>query len=277
MQISSTEVIEQGMVVFPDDDKNFLIQKFKGKSSIDVSIGQIIYLTDDSDKNKVAITSDTYELEAQETVYLVSKEELNVPPGYVAYVFLKNRFSQKGFLAFNTGIIDGGFRGPISTLATNFSSKTIELGIEALNTDKFFRVVFHKIDLPPEELSQVTCSHYNRNDYMNYLKSDLRSLPKYFLDREKLRRQIDASLNNKALNVSVKNIAIILGLLSAVISLAPMVGELIFQKAFQGNRIEMLEYRISELESRNTQNKPAAKTDVKYQVNLDNHNETVSN
>lgn len=214
-----------------------------------MSIGQVIYHTDDSDKKKINVTNQTYELEAQETVYIVSKEELDVPPGYVAYVFLKNRFSQKGFLAFNTGIIDGGFRGPISTLATNFSSKTIELGVAPLNTDKFFRVVFHKIDLPLDEFTDVGSSSYTREDYMNYLKSDLRSLPKYFLDREKLRKEIDASLNSKALNVSFKNLAIIFGILSALITLGPTLGEVIRQTAFPIEKFNELESRIHRLEA----------------------------
>ncbi|EAQ33199.1 hypothetical protein [Idiomarina baltica] len=250
MQIPSTEVIRQDMLIFPGNCKQTMIEKFRGKSSIDVSIGEIIYHTDDSDKKKVVVTDKTYELESQETVYLVSKEELNVPKGYVAYVFLKNRFSQKGFMAFNTGIIDGGFKGPISTLATNLSSKTIELGVEKLNTDKFFRVVFHKIDFPKDELEDVETSPNNRDDYMAYLKADLRSLPKYFLDRDKLKKQIDESLNSKTLNISMKNFAIIFGLLSLIVTLGPSIAESLHQKILQNQKIEILEKRVRDLEKK---------------------------
>lgn len=66
------------MIIFPGSCKKEMAEKFRGKSSIDVSIGAVIYHTDDSDKKKVAVTNKAYELESQETVYLVSKEELNV-------------------------------------------------------------------------------------------------------------------------------------------------------------------------------------------------------
>ena len=236
------------MLIFPGSCKQAMIEKFRGKSGIDVSIGDIIYHTDDSDKKKVVVTDKPYELESQETVYLVSKEELDVPKGYVAYVFLKNRFSQKGFMAFNTGIIDGGFKGPISTLATNLSSKTIELGVEKLNTDKFFRVVFHKIDFPKDELEDVQTSPNNRDDYMAYLKADLRSLPKYFLDRDKLRKQIDESLNSKVLNISMKNFMIIFGFLSLIVTLGPGIAESLNQKILQDKKVEVLEKRVRDLE-----------------------------
>lgn len=250
MQISNTNAIRSGMVKRQGDILNH--KDYAGKSSIEVSVGTVIY-QDSEDKKRIKLEDETYCLEPQETVYVVSEETIHVPPGYVAYVFLKNQFSQQGLLAFNTGIIDGGFNGPISTLVTNLSSKKIELGEG--KTVEFFRIVFHEIDMSDIEKSKVKIrDHCDIKEYQIYRKEELSDIPKYFLDPEKLKKKIDDSLNDKAQIIGVRKLTALLGVLSVFVVVLPIISEPVYDVFFNTEKISILEKRIEQLEGERQKN-----------------------
>ncbi|HGB2263266.1 TPA: hypothetical protein ACIUJV_004496, partial [Salmonella enterica subsp. enterica serovar 16:l,v:-] len=141
MQISAQKAIELGFVC---NRKNKRITKdYSNKSSVDLTIREVLYK---DDKNNVQSLGRVI-LKPQDSVFVISEEILHVPEGFVAYVFLKNTLSKRGFLALNTGIIDSNYNGPISTLLINFSAVEEYLPITNNEVDKsFFRVVFHEID-----------------------------------------------------------------------------------------------------------------------------------
>ncbi|ELS5808513.1 hypothetical protein ACXYUJ_20060 [Escherichia coli] len=116
MQISAQKAIEYGFVC--DRNNNRITTDHSNKSSVDLSIREILFK---DEKNQVRSLGRTL-LKPQDSAFVISEEILHVPEGFIAYVFLKNRLSQKGFLALNTGIIDSGYNGPISTLLINFSA-----------------------------------------------------------------------------------------------------------------------------------------------------------
>ncbi|RWU07971.1 hypothetical protein EGC76_11745 [Pseudidiomarina gelatinasegens] len=245
MQISTTTALKKEMIKRSGEAISF--EKYNGKSSFEVSVGTIIHHSEDDSKGKIELTDNSFSLKPQETVYVVSRETIHVPKGYVAYVFLKNQFSQEGLLAFNTGIIDGGFNGPISTLVTNLSSNRIQLG-EGY-TKEFFRVVFHQIDMNDEEIQTVTDRDYTDfKQYQSFRRAALTKMPKYFLDREELKRRIDESLNNKAQKFGFWKLSGALALFSSVIIIIPSVSELVRNTLFDTGRVAVLEQRIEELE-----------------------------
>lgn len=144
MQISAQKAIEYGFVC--DRNNNKITTDHSNKSSVDLSIREILFK---DEKNNVRSLGRTL-LKPQDSAFVISEEILHVPEGFIAYVFLKNRLSQKGFLALNTGIIDSGYNGPISTLLINFSAVEEYLPITDSDQDKsFFRVVFHEIEKNP--------------------------------------------------------------------------------------------------------------------------------
>lgn len=219
MQVSSGYAIRNGFV----KDRNghpLEISKYEDKSSIDVTIGEVI-----SHKSRYCTRSSDsfYSVEPQETVYIISNEVLDIPADYVAYVFLKNRLSQKGILAFNTGIIDGGYKGVISTLITNLSMKNIELD----DKDKpFFRVVFHKVSMTEEEKEKAIRSMNDREGtslekYRSKRSKELLNLPKYFLDRLGIKKQINDELNQKAMNLGVWKLTLVIAIIAIVMSVVP--------------------------------------------------------
>lgn len=226
MQVSAVDAINKKMVIGRNGDtlngKDYL-----GCSSVDLSLRSVLIRSNEGKQildadgrvlNGVTISKHS-RIQPQETVYIISEEIINVPAGYVAYVFLKNRFSQKGLLAFNTGIVDGGFKGPISTLLTNISAEEIDL--KTVNDGNFFRVVFHKIDMNNIDIQNVTKSSYSYDVYLNYKAEELLCLPRYFQNPDKIKSQIEKSLNEKALNFGVMRLGLIIGFAGVLMVLVP--------------------------------------------------------
>src|ERR1700722_10088410 len=56
-----------------------------------------------------------YELKPGGMVRVVSKETLTLPDTITGHVLLKNDLCTKGVLAINIGVVDPGFKGPISS------------------------------------------------------------------------------------------------------------------------------------------------------------------
>lgn len=196
MQLSPKNAIKKGLVK-DRDDCELNPEDYEGKSSIDLDVRSILYK---NDRDKIS-ECDRYTLESQEMACLISEQVIDVKPGYVAYVFLKNRLSSQGLLAFNTGIVDSGFNGPISTYVTNFSKESILLGRELPLTERyFFRVVFHKIDFDPNDYLKCKEKKYLYHKYISDQKKYFRILPKSFLGREKLQKTIQYQLNKTFLS-----------------------------------------------------------------------------
>lgn len=246
MQLSPFEAINLGLVK-SFSDSSLLDTTYLGKSSIDLHVRTIISKNDDGN----VATSDSHKLKPQEMVSLVSSEIIDVRPGYVAYVFLKNRLSQKGMLALNTGIVDSGFKGPLSTLVTNFSTKEFDIDSE----QEFFRVVFHKLEnFDEKNIKAVKPRVYDYYTYLKYKIEDISRLPKYFLNRDLLKTQIAEEVASKAAEIKLGKAAIWLSVSLALITIiAPITiskYELLVtekQKALE-LKIEVLTKRIEYLE-----------------------------
>ena len=109
--------------------------------------------------------------------------------------------SSQGLLAFNTGIVDSGFHGPISTYVTNFSKESIPLGRELPLTERyFFRVVFHRIDFDSNDYLKCKERKYLYHKYVSDQKRYFRLLPKSFLDRDKLQKTVRDEVNSTSLS-----------------------------------------------------------------------------
>lgn len=216
MQISSYTAIREGMV--KTKDGNFIDEeKYAGKSSIDISIGEIIYHDQKSGEVK---SSERHNLLPQETVYLISDELIDIPNDHIAYVFLKNRFSQKGVLAFNTGIIDAGYCGHASTLITNLSLSAVDL---KKNKDYFFRIVFQKVEVG--ESANQSSANITLDQYRQYRIEELERLPKFFLNPEGIKKQINQELNDKALNFGLAKLGLFFAIIGILMILVPPLTE----------------------------------------------------
>src|ERR1700681_4318997 len=83
-----------------------------------------------------------YYLEPREMVWVLSKEEFEMPANVTGLATLRTTYTKDGILALNVGIIDPLFRGPISTALINFSDRPRRIAVG----DKFFRLAFFEHD-----------------------------------------------------------------------------------------------------------------------------------
>lgn len=108
-------------------------------NSYSVSVGCFI------DSSGTVSHDHNYKLHPQSIVWVISKETISLPPNTTAIAHIRTSWCSVGVLALNTGIIDPGWNGPISTPLINFGKTTqlIRYG------DEFLRVTFHEHDMPP--------------------------------------------------------------------------------------------------------------------------------
>ncbi len=266
MQLSPSQVVEQKLVLDESNRKLSLKVDWRrsNSSSIDLHIGEILIKTETDG----IVSASSYTLKPRETVCLISSERLAVKPGFVAYVFLKNRLSQNGILALNTGILDGGYQGVISTTVTNYSDKCVELSkVTAENSSNssvhkaFFRIVFHKVDLTREEKKaiQVKSTPQDYEEYKLYRMKDLEKNPKYFLDPTDITTEINEKFVENMNEINVKKYGRFLtkvGLIfTALFVILPPLGEVFNKALFAPNydtvkRISTLEEQIEILDNR---------------------------
>ncbi|MCJ7927042.1 MAG: hypothetical protein MUW55_14265 [Pantoea vagans] len=252
MQISAQKAIEYGFVCDRNDHQ--ITKDHSKKSSVDLTIREVLFK---DEKNNVRSLGQAL-LKPQDSVFVISEEILHVPEGYIAYVFLKNRLSQKGFLALNTGIIDSGYNGPISTLLINFSAVDEYLPITESEEDKsFFRVVFHEIEKNPKYISNPTVSNQydvkkTYQEYKNFRELDIKKFPKTFLEPIVLKEQISRELTEKLSSISIAKLGTVIAVVGMVLSLIPIGRDYYFSEKFDLNEFNQYKYqseaKIKELE-----------------------------
>lgn len=222
MQLKTYEAVRLGFVL--DENKQPIEpEPYRNKSSFDAEVKEILCK---DNKNNISRKNSIDNLQPQDSAYLISKQYIRVPEGYIAYVFLKNRMSQRGLLALNTGIIDQSYYGPISTLIINLSNSTRSIPDHAHPNDiTFFRIVFHKVDSDEHDENNLIfptdeeCKDYE--EYISFRKGELLELPKTFLDsreiEERVKSEVTAKTREFSLNRLLGGVAIV-GLLFSLVS-----------------------------------------------------------
>ncbi|CAH7008835.1 dUTPase domain-containing protein [Vibrio chagasii] len=239
MQISTQDAVRLGFVL--DENKQiFDHTPYVGKSSFDIEVKEVL-VKDENDHIKGEPS--VQKLQPQDSAYIISKQYIRVPKGYVAYVFLKNRMSQRGLLALNTGIIDQNYYGPISTLILNLSKLPASIPDHTTPNDlSFFRVVFHKIDsntpidesrleFPPESKA------YEYQKYVSYRHRELTALPKTFLNAEEIENRIKSEVTEKTKEFSINRLLGGVAIIGLLLTLVPIGRDSLFSWQFDFNKI----------------------------------------
>lgn len=135
-------------------------------STFDLTVGQIVPIGKKAvrARRKNPDVSFVF-LEPREMVWVLSKEEFNMPADVTGFATLRTTFTKQGILALNVGIIDPLFKGPISTALINFSDRAREIR----QGDKFFRVAF----FPHSDVSAFHPKDENvdTTEYIRYLEN----------------------------------------------------------------------------------------------------------
>jgi len=126
MALTGHEAVKKGFVIDSDP-------KSVRPASYDLTIGSILI---EGESHAGA------SVKPQQTFIIVSKERVKVPAGFVAYAMPKTRLCNTGILALNTGVVDPGYDGPLSTIAINFSESHKPLCAGT----PFLRLVFNSLE-----------------------------------------------------------------------------------------------------------------------------------
>lgn len=251
MQLSTSDAVRLGFVLGRNGDR-LNPDDYKNASSFDLSIRDV--LIKNTKTGKVESRSDcSVVLSPQDSAYLISEEIIRIPQGHIAYVFLKNRQSQRGLLALNTGIIDQGYYGAISTLVTNLSSEDVVIPDTSEGGKLFFRVVFHRINDtktdPESSLYPEKCRDYE--EYRRYRELDLRKFPRTFLDVEAVEKKISARITKELSAFSYMKLGTTIAIVGILLSLLPLAKDYYFSQKFELSeyveRSEATKLSLSEL------------------------------
>ena len=89
----------------------------------------------------VSTRSDYWELKPQGIAVVVSNEVVRVPSNICAHASVKTTLCREGVIAVNTGIVDPGWQGPISSVVVNFGKESYTLRKD----DVFLRLTFSEV------------------------------------------------------------------------------------------------------------------------------------
>jgi hypothetical protein len=102
-------------------------------SSFDITIGEIFDSNGDS-------AGQVFSLKPGHMVQVISAEEFDIPKDVTGHVTYKTAMTRNGIWSLTVGIIDPGWKGPISTTLLNFSKADYAIAVG----EPFLRVSFFK-------------------------------------------------------------------------------------------------------------------------------------
>lgn len=150
-------------------------------------------------------------------VVVVSEEVFDMPDDVVGYTTVKNALSRRGIMAVNIGLVDNGFKGPISSILINFGRN--DFPIEKGQT--FLRMTFHKFDRPenPAKPDSKLTDYSDRSFYLKTLNENIRGyLHPTFLALNDIKEEVSAEVMSSIEKtfVWIGRVVAILALLLAV-------------------------------------------------------------
>ena len=149
MLLNKDEIIEQH-IVDSSVEGNFRAAGY------DISIETMV----DVDGNEVS--ESFVDLRPQAIVWVISRESIQLDNKTLAYATIKTGLCNDGVLALNIGIVDPGWKGPLSTAFVNFGKQTVRLR----KGQQFLRLTFHNIN----EQSDVSENIVDRDEYIADVK-----------------------------------------------------------------------------------------------------------
>ena len=159
---------------------NSLNEERLGNASYDLTIDKIITM---DGRTK----TDHYKIKSQEMVWVICKERFTMPQNLIGIAHVKTELTREGILSMNTGIIDPGYSGNISTLLINFGkgAKSICSGTVVL------RVAFAEINERKRE-SQITS--IDNETYFRTIRKSTDNFDSTFLNMSAIDRRLSKAL-----------------------------------------------------------------------------------
>ena len=194
MQLTGEEIRKRGYVKNAHDDA-------VRRASVDLTVGSTIIGGKQNADSSVRI-------EPQQMFVLVSAEQVHVPAGYAASALPKTGLCNKGILCINTGIIDTGYKGLISTTAINFGREPYLISVG----EPFLRVVFHPLE-GENALLEPKASGQRDDEYIRESRRNSIRFPGQFMDVpgqiEQLTQRISSDLLTRQTNDLLKWVGVL--------------------------------------------------------------------
>lgn len=240
MPISGQQAVDRGFVI---DSCDTSIRQ----ASYDLTVGEIIIPGVEGHNNVI---------EPQQMFVIISSEIINLPKcGHVAYVLPKTGLCREGILILNTGIIDPNYRGPVSTTAINFGSKSYPLP----KGSAFSRVTFHKLD--DGDIGTQKRYNFSKEEYRTDRIKDTDGFPEIFLNingnvdeiSQKVLKDSGAIITNNLVSQLTRTTLV----LAIVAFVAPIIigglAKLLHDDFYLMNRRGEISGRLSALEGENAE------------------------
>jgi len=181
-------------------------------ASYDLSVGTVIETDDNQITHEYTCE---FAIEPAQMCVIVSKEKVCVPDGFVAYALPKTTLCRRGLLTLNTGIIDPGYDGLISTTAINFSLKPIEIR----PGDGFLRIVFHELkpdttSAPPEHVCP------SDDEYYKSRLAEAGHYPRTFLDIPNSLRKFSSEIKSDIFSAATRRFQLYVALIAVIFTAA---------------------------------------------------------
>ncbi|RPF70968.1 dCTP deaminase domain-containing protein [Aurantiacibacter spongiae] len=200
-------------------------------STYDATVGCII-------KEGVEIEGGTYRLPPRGIVWVVSAETFSLPDDVTGLATLMTRWTHEGVLALNVGIVDPGWRGPLSAALVNFGNSDFPIK----TGEPFFRLLFH-----PHVASGSNAVEKESDQYKKETLVRSRLFSSTFLNMESLASEV----SDKVLQMPRWALRLtIWGLILAMLAIFAPIAYGVWTD-FAGSRaeLEQLEKRIADLEA----------------------------
>lgn len=209
-------------------------------SSFDLTVGSIF------DHNGVKAQG-PFRLKPGHMVQIVSAEVFNLPPTITGHVTYKTQLTRIGIWALTVGIVDPGWKGPVSTTLLNFSS--VEHPIA--QGDSFLRVSF--FDHAIVSSSHLPTSCLPEDLYLQDIqKTAMTRFPETFLNQEAIVLQAGNRVLDRIRSEGIVWIAAIAVIFTVIQIVAPLASDSLRRIFSEPKDMEITQLRrkIEALESR---------------------------
>jgi len=154
-------------------------------------------------------------IKPQEMLLIVFADEVRMPHNCFGIAFPKTEQSRKGLHILNTGIVDPGYEGLLSTVVLNYSAKAIEIR----ENDIFMRIAIFR------NANAYTSKNFEieNENYYQMVINNAKKYPDTFMDIQKQVKEISEEVSSRMLNKLMMYIAVLTFFVSLIVSIAGLI------------------------------------------------------
>jgi deoxycytidine triphosphate deaminase len=165
---------------------------------------------------------DHWVIKPSETLAIMTKEVISVPPDMFASYSQLNGLARRGLMVFNVSIVEPGYHGHLSCFLVNFSKEDAQLYPE----DDIAKICFHKLSGVPQALQRLVISE---GDYRKKLVESARRYPTSFMDIGGVEERV-VSRATKSVNKSITIAVAFIAVLVFWTTLEPLVSKFLWER-----------------------------------------------